>query len=50
MGLAFYTSQHDVAYNLLMAASCLVVLPIILVFIFAQRFFVEGITVGGVKG
>jgi ABC-type maltose transport system permease subunit len=27
-----------------------VVLPIILVFIFAQRFFVEGITVGGVKG
>jgi multiple sugar transport system permease protein len=50
VGLAFYTSQHDVAYNLLMAASCLVVLPIILVFIFAQRFFVEGITVGGVKG
>ena len=50
VGLAFYTSEHDVAYNLLMAASCLVVLPIILVFIFAQRFFVEGITVGGVKG
>ena len=50
VGLAFYTSEHDVAYNLLMAASCLVVLPIVLVFIFAQRFFVEGITVGGVKG
>ena len=50
VGLAFYTSEHDVAYNLLMAAACLVVLPIILVFIFAQRFFVEGITVGGVKG
>jgi multiple sugar transport system permease protein len=50
VGLAFYTSQHDVAYNLLMAASTLVVLPIILCFIFAQRFFVEGITVGGVKG
>jgi multiple sugar transport system permease protein len=50
VGLAFYTSQHDVAYNLLMAASTLVVLPIIICFIFAQRFFVEGITVGGVKG
>ena len=50
VGLAFYTSEHDVAYNLLMAASTLVVLPIILCFIFAQRFFVEGITVGGVKG
>jgi multiple sugar transport system permease protein len=50
VGLAFYTSQHDVAYNLLMAAATLVVLPIVLCFIFAQRFFVEGITVGGVKG
>jgi len=50
VGLAFYTSEHDVAYNLLMAASTLVVLPVILCFIFAQRFFVEGITVGGVKG
>ena len=50
VGLAFSTSQHDVAYNLLMAAATLVVLPIVLCFIFAQRFFVEGITVGGVKG
>ena len=50
VGLAFYTSQHDVAYNLLMAAATLVVLPIVFIFLFAQRFFVEGITVGGVKG
>jgi multiple sugar transport system permease protein len=50
VGLAFYTSEHDVAYNLLMAAATLVVLPIVVIFIFAQRFFVEGITVGGVKG
>jgi multiple sugar transport system permease protein len=50
VGLAFYTSQHDVAYNLLMAAATLVVLPIVVIFLFAQRFFVEGITVGGVKG
>ena len=50
VGLAFYTSQHDVAYNLLMAAATLVVLPVVFIFLFAQRFFVEGITVGGVKG
>jgi multiple sugar transport system permease protein len=50
VGLAFYTSQHDVAYNLLMAAATLVVLPVVAIFLFAQRFFVEGITVGGVKG
>jgi multiple sugar transport system permease protein len=50
VGLAFFTSEHDVAYNLLMAASTLVVLPVVVVFILAQRFFIEGITVGGVKG
>lgn len=50
VGLAFFTSEHDVAYNLLMAASTLVVLPVVIVFLFAQRFFVEGVTLGGVKG
>jgi multiple sugar transport system permease protein len=50
VGLAFFTSQHDVAYNLLMAASTLIVLPVVVLFLFAQRFFIEGITVGGVKG
>jgi multiple sugar transport system permease protein len=50
VGLAFFTSEHDVAFNLLMAASTLIVLPVVIVFILAQRFFIEGITVGGVKG
>jgi multiple sugar transport system permease protein len=50
VGLQFFRSTHDVSYNLLMAASTLVVVPIIVLFILAQRFFIEGITVGGVKG
>ena len=50
IGLAFFTSEHDVAYNLLMAASTLIVLPVVVIFIVAQRYFIEGITVGGVKG
>lgn len=50
VGLAFFTSEHNVAYNLLMAASVLVVLPVVIIFIVGQRFFVEGITLGGVKG
>jgi multiple sugar transport system permease protein len=50
VGLAFFTSEHDVAYNLLMAASTLIVLPVIVLFLIAQRAFIEGITVGGVKG
>jgi len=50
VGLAFFTSEHDVAYNLLMAAAVLVVLPVVVLFLLGQRYFVEGITVGGVKG
>ena len=42
--------KPDVAFNLLMAASTLIVLPVVIIFIVAQRFFIEGITVGGVKG
>jgi multiple sugar transport system permease protein len=50
IGLAFFTSEHNSAYNLLMAASTIIVLPVVLIFILAQRYFIEGITVGGVKG
>ncbi|MDX2006940.1 MAG: carbohydrate ABC transporter permease [Meiothermus sp.] len=37
-------------WHLLMAASTFVVIPIILLFLFCQRFFVQGITAGAVKG
>jgi ABC-type maltose transport system permease subunit len=39
-----------VSYNLLMAASTLIVLPVVALFIAFQRFFIEGVTVGSVKG
>ena len=50
IGLQFYRSQHNVAYSLLMAASTLVVIPVIVIFLCFQRFFVEGATVGSLKG
>lgn len=50
VGLAFFRSEHDVEFNLLMAAATLIVLPVVVIFFLAQRFFIEGITVGGVKG
>jgi len=50
IGLQFYRSEHTVAYTLLMAASTLVVLPIIGLFLGFQKFFIEGVTVGSVKG
>jgi multiple sugar transport system permease protein len=50
IGLQFFRSQREVEYSLLMAASTLVVLPVTVIFICFQRFFVEGITIGAVKG
>jgi multiple sugar transport system permease protein len=50
IGLQFFRSQHEVEYSLLMAASTLVALPVVVIFLCFQRFFVEGITIGAVKG
>jgi multiple sugar transport system permease protein len=50
IGLQFFRSEHAVEYSLLMAASTLVALPVVIIFLCFQRFFVEGITIGAVKG
>ncbi|MCA1947997.1 MAG: carbohydrate ABC transporter permease [Armatimonadetes bacterium] len=51
MGLQFFQSQHTgTPWNLLMAASLIVVLPVIFVFLFAQRVFIQGIATTGIKG
>ena len=46
LGLTFFKTMHGIQFNLLMAASCLVVLPVIVVFLFFQRFFIKGISLG----
>lgn len=49
-GLQAYQSQHGgTQWPLLMAASSIIVLPIILLFFFAQKTFIQGITVTGMK-
>jgi len=50
VGLAYFNGQYDVKMNLLMAASVTLMLPIVILFIFAQRSFVEGISLTGLKG
>ena len=50
IGLQFFRSQYSVEYSLLMAASTLVVLPVVVIFLCFQRFFIQGITVGALKG
>jgi multiple sugar transport system permease protein len=50
IGLSEFRSLHQVQWNLTMAATLIVMAPVILLFFLAQRAFVEGITLTGVKG
>jgi len=48
--LQLFQSLHGAETALLMAASTLVILPVIVVFFFTQRHFIEGVTLTGIKG
>ena len=50
IGLQMYRTTNWVEWELLMAASTLVVSPILILFFFAQRTFIEGIAITGIKG
>jgi multiple sugar transport system permease protein len=50
LGLSFFRGSYEVRWAHLMAASLATMLPVILVFFLAQRQFVKGITVTGLKG
>jgi ABC-type glycerol-3-phosphate transport system permease component len=50
LGLQFFRSTFTTNWAYLMAASLVTSLPVIVVFFAAQRFFIEGITLSGVKG
>ncbi|MFG2137321.1 carbohydrate ABC transporter permease [Streptomyces sp. NPDC048650] len=49
-GLESFKTAHSVNWNLTMAATLLVMAPVVIVFFFAQKAFVEGVTLTGVKG
>jgi multiple sugar transport system permease protein len=49
-GLATFRSVHGTNWGLTMAITMLVLVPVVIIFFFAQRVFVEGITLTGVKG
>ena len=53
VGLSYFQEVYQYTqpdWSLLMAGSLLVVLPVIIIFVFIQRFFVEGIKLSGIKG
>lgn len=50
IGLSSLVTPYGNNYDILIAGSVIAIVPILLVFIFFQRYFVSGLTVGGVKG
>jgi multiple sugar transport system permease protein len=50
LGLASFRNLYQVQWNLTMAATVLAMVPVLVVFFLAQKVFVEGITLTGVKG
>ncbi len=50
VGLSAFQSEAGSYYNLLMAGATLAILPIVILFLIAQKQFVEGIARSGIKG
>ena len=50
IGLAEFKALHHVQWNLTMAASLMFMLPVVVLFFLAQKVFIEGVTLTGVKG
>jgi multiple sugar transport system permease protein len=50
IGIRMFITQYTQEYGLIMAASVVSLIPVLLVFLALQRFFVEGIASTGLKG
>jgi multiple sugar transport system permease protein len=50
IGLRFFIDSYATFWNNLMAASLIVIVPPVIVFLVGQRYFVEGVTLTGIKG
>lgn len=50
VGLQSLMSPYGNNYDILIAGSCFAIIPILILFVCFQRYFIEGMTAGGVKG
>ncbi|MEZ4664994.1 MAG: carbohydrate ABC transporter permease [Caldilineaceae bacterium] len=50
LGLRVFVDAHRAEWGMMMAASTMMVLPVIVIFFLAQKHFVQGITLTGLKG
>ena len=50
VGLSSLQGMHVTRWSLIMAGATLALIPVVVVFLMAQRYFVEGIQLGALKG
>lgn len=50
LGLQQFIGQYNAQWDLMMAAATVVVMPVIIVFLLGQKYFIEGIALTGLKG
>jgi multiple sugar transport system permease protein len=50
VGLSYFVGQYSTAWNLLMAGSVIALLPVLVIYLLAQKTFVQGITLTGMGG
>ena len=50
VGMLFFSNESSSAWELIMTGATLSVLPLITVFLFFQRYIIQGITLTGLKG
>lgn len=50
LGIKMFISQYSTEYGLVMAASVLSLIPVLILFLAGQKFFIQGIASSGIKG
>lgn len=50
LGLRMFITQYSSDYNLIMAASVVALIPVLIVFLALQKYFVQGVATAGLKG
>lgn len=50
IGLRMFISQYSAEYGLIMAASVIALIPVLIVFLALQKYFVQGVATAGLKG
>lgn len=50
IAIALFHGQHQTSWGLVFAASLIAIIPVLVVFLIAQKHFVQGLSIGAIKG